>query len=65
MGPLLVVFSEPGLGVFAHLFKRVEHVGIEHFNGVGLVEDEPFFPRISWSSYRWAGQPAVMPTRLT
>lgn len=31
MGPLLVVFGQPGLRDLAHLAERVEYIVIEHF----------------------------------
>jgi hypothetical protein len=38
MGPLLVVFAQPGVGDLAHLLDGLEHVGIEDLITVGLVE---------------------------
>lgn len=48
MGPLLVVFGQPGLGNLAYLLDRFEHVGIENLISVGLVEafDEGILVRL-------------------
>jgi hypothetical protein len=38
VGPLLVVFMEPGLCNLPHLLDGVEHVGVEHLAAIGFVE---------------------------
>jgi hypothetical protein len=36
MGPLLVVFAQPGIGDLAHLLDRLEHIGIENLIAIRL-----------------------------
>ncbi len=38
MGPLLVVFQQPGLDDVAHLVEGFEHVGIKYFVAEGAIE---------------------------
>jgi hypothetical protein len=38
MGPLLVVFAQPGVGHFAHLLDGFEDVRIENLMAVGLLK---------------------------
>jgi hypothetical protein len=49
VGPLVVVFEEPGFGNLAYLLDGVEHVGIRYLIPVRLVEalDEGVLVRFS------------------